>query len=62
MSTHDLCFRAKIRKIYTPVNIKVGCIRGSILYGHVRMMGSSCLFSFYFHFGLFCSIMALNNL
>ena len=41
-STHNLCFRAEIRKImYTPVNslyyIKVG-FKGSTLYRHVFVM------------------------
>ena len=42
MSTHNLCFRAKIRKMYTPVNpsftiLKWGT-RGYTLHGLVIMM------------------------
>ena len=41
-STHNLCFGAKIRKTYTPVNpsftIKKWDVRGYSLHGHVFMM------------------------
>ena len=38
-STHDLCFRAKLRKISKPhfYCMNVGC-KGSILHGHVSMI------------------------
>ena len=48
-STHNLCFGAKIRKKYTPVNqfyyiIKVGC-KGYESHGHVFLMIiASCVF------------------
>ena len=43
MSTHNLCFRAKIRKImFTPVNpsftIQKRGLRGSKIYRHVFLM------------------------
>ena len=45
-STHNLCFRAKIRKFYTPVNpsftvIKWG-VKGYKLQGGVSTMGQNC--------------------
>ena len=42
MSTHNLCFRAKIRKMYTPVHpsftIQKWGIRGYSIHGLVFMM------------------------
>ena len=42
LSTHNLCFRAKIRKKYTLVNpsfnIQKWGVRGSTIHGHVSMM------------------------
>ena len=43
MSTHNICFRVKIRKItYTTVNlrfiIKMWDVMGSTLHGHVSMI------------------------
>ena len=50
MSTHDLCFRAKIRKMNTPVNpsftiLKWG-VRGSSLHGLISMMKRALNFEF----------------
>ena len=42
MSTHNLCFRAKIRKMYTPVHpsftVQKWGVRGYSLHGHVFVM------------------------
>ena len=45
MSTHNLCFRVKVKKnMYTPVNpnftISKWGVRGYTLHGHVSMMSS----------------------
>ena len=50
--THDLCFRAKIRKNVYPCKlqfycIKVGCKGGSTLHGHVSTMAPCCFYDKY---------------
>ena len=52
MSTHNLCFRAKIRKKVYPCKpqfyyIKVGCKVGYKSYGHVIMMNVCVLDKFH---------------